>query len=51
MPPGQMGAMPADDYASVVAFLMQSNGATVGKTAMPADASALSGEAWPSPTP
>jgi mono/diheme cytochrome c family protein len=51
MPPGQAGDMPPEDYAAVVAFLMQSNGADAGSGPLASDTNVLSAEAWPAPKP
>ena len=47
MPPGQAGTLPADDYAAVLAFVFQANGATAGAAPMPADSQALAGATVP----
>lgn len=41
MPPGQSGVLSADDYADVLAYVLQSNGAPAGTTPLPSDAAAL----------
>ena len=47
MPPGQVGVLGPDDYAELVAYLLQANGAKAGDKPLPADPQALSGVKWP----
>ena len=42
MPPGQSGVLSAGDYAAVLAYVVQANGAAAGAAPLPADAKALS---------
>ena len=41
MPPGQAGTLPPEDYAAVLAFVLQANGAKPGDKPFPADPAAL----------
>ncbi len=41
MPKSDPGALPAADYAQVLAYLLKINGAPAGKTELPADSNAL----------
>ncbi len=43
MPPGQAGVMPPDDYADIMALLLQSNALAVEGAPLPADPKALAG--------
>jgi alcohol dehydrogenase (cytochrome c) len=43
MPPGGAGTLSNGDYADVVAYILKSNGAAAGKTALPAEAGQLTG--------
>jgi mono/diheme cytochrome c family protein len=47
MPPGQAGSMAPDDYANILAYLLQANGAQAGPQPLPAEAQALSALSWP----
>lgn len=47
MPPGQAGALPPDDYAAVVAYVLQQNGAPPGGKPLPSDVAALGSAALP----
>jgi mono/diheme cytochrome c family protein len=47
MPPGQAGVLAADDYANLIAFLLQSNGEAAGDKPLASDPGALSGEILP----
>jgi len=47
MPPGQAGALAPDDYANILAFLLQANGVQAGQQPLPADPQLLSGLGWP----
>lgn len=47
MPPGQAGVLAADDYASLMAFMLEAGGAAAGDKALPGDQGALAGIAWP----
>jgi len=42
MPPGQAGLMTDEEYVSVLALMLQSNGVAAGASALPADPKALS---------
>lgn len=41
MPPDQAGVMKPDEYASVIAMILQSNGAVAGAAPLPADTAQL----------
>jgi mono/diheme cytochrome c family protein len=43
MPPSRPGALPAETYAGIVAYILSVNGTAAGQTALPADAAALDG--------
>jgi PQQ-dependent dehydrogenase (s-GDH family) len=43
MPPSRPGALPAETYAGIVAYILSVNGTAAGETALPADAAALDG--------
>jgi mono/diheme cytochrome c family protein len=43
MPPGQAGVLTSDDYADLMAFLLEASGAPAGARPLPADAAALPG--------
>ena len=47
MPQDQPGSLRPEQYAAVVAHVLQLNGAPVGTSELPADVSALRGMAWP----
>jgi mono/diheme cytochrome c family protein len=47
MPPGQAGVLAGDDYADVMAFLLQAEGGAPGDQALPADAQMLSAMVLP----
>ncbi len=42
MPPGQAGVLSSDDYAELMAFLLQAGGSRAGEKPLPADAQMLS---------
>jgi hypothetical protein len=46
MPPGQAGVLNADDYADVIAYLLQSGGAAAGSQPL-APSGASSGQVLP----
>jgi mono/diheme cytochrome c family protein len=47
MPPGQQGVLSGDDYAGLMAFLLEAGGAPPGARQLPGDAGALAGITWP----
>lgn len=47
MPPGQAGALAPEDYANILAFLLQANGVPAGIKSLPADSQSLSDLSWP----
>jgi mono/diheme cytochrome c family protein len=47
MPPGQAGVLAGDDYADLMAFLLEAGGAPAGPKALPADPKALATMAVP----
>ncbi len=51
MPTDRPGALPADTYVNIVAFILQSNGRTAGTTPLTATTSALIGGAAPAAAP
>lgn len=46
MPQDAPGSLPPEDYAAVVAYLLQLNGRTPGGPELPADAAQLAGMRW-----
>jgi alcohol dehydrogenase (cytochrome c) len=46
MPQDAPGSLPPEDYAAVVAYLLQLNGRAPGDRALPADAAALASMRW-----
>jgi alcohol dehydrogenase (cytochrome c) len=46
MPQDAPGSLPPEDYAAVVAYLLQLNGRTAGDRALPADAAQLATMRW-----
>jgi mono/diheme cytochrome c family protein len=43
MPPGSAGVMGPEEYADIVALMLQTNGVAAGATPLPADSKALAG--------
>jgi hypothetical protein len=43
MPPSRPGALPATDYADIIAYVLSVNGLAAGEVELPADPAALDG--------